>query len=435
MPLSAILAVGITIPAAAQTPCHLEEAQQLYAQPSWSYSAIETLLANCRDLAATDYRIPLLQGVILRDQGHLDEAIVLLESAHSIAPELAAPTLELAVTEERKGRPQAARSLYKQVLTHDEHSRPALLGLARADRAEYRFSEARGIYQKFLQQSPADADALNGMAWIALSNRRTASARTGFHAALAAQPDNLEAKAGLKHLDQSWRYQLDLVGGAVHSSSGTAGLGGVDVQMYLNALNTIEVGNTYNSSELPVTLITQTTQLPTDNVRLGYFYRVPDGVNASLTYDYRHHLNLPDEHWLAANVGNYIGKGVQWFAGARGAFGAPQWNNLLLQGGLIAPLGHSWQLVGTGYFDEAKISHGPQNQFSNSAAFVADLNRQGPGRLFLNIGTGYNPTVSAFDIHARATVPLTRHTALLGMVDHVTTSSLTQATVGLRFNW
>lgn len=433
--LVAVHAMNRTAVAQSTSVCDVEHIQSLFGSRPLAIEPIRQRLNACQDHESSDYRIPLFQGILAREEGHPHEAMELLEAAHRAAPQEIVPMLELATTEEWNGNANQAGALYQQVLVKAPDSHAALLGLARVARLQYRLDKARTVYSQLLQKNPNDIDALNGMAWVAMANKRFGQAHDGFSQVLAADPNNLEAKQGVEQIQTAWRYQLDLSAGDVHTNTDNAATGSFDLLAYLNARNAIEIGNFYNSSELQVVQIAQPTQLATDNVRLGYFYRVPRGVSASLVYDYRHHRGQADEHWLTTNAGSYLTKKLQWTAGVRGAFGAPQWNNVLVQAGLIQDLPSHWQVSATGYFDVEKVKRSSPFPLHNTAAFSVDINRQGPGNLFLNVGTGYNPDVSNVDVHTRVALPVTRHSALLASASYLSVSHQTQANIGWRFYW
>jgi len=412
--------------------CELDRAQQLFARQPRPDADIAALLSSCT--GSTDYRVFLLEGLMARDNHRLDEAAALLEKAHGLAPREISPTLELALTREWRDEPRAARVLYEQALAADPKSRAALLGLARVARAQYHFAEADRIYRQLLLANPRDVEARNGLAWIALSEKQFDLAHDGFQQVLAQSPENVEAKDGLNGIDNSWRYQVDLTAGATHSDQGTAGSGGIDLLTSLDATGTLETGIFHNSSELPSAQLTEQTLLPSNDFRVGYFWRVPSNYNLSLSYDYRDHSGLPAEHWLQAAAGSYISHDFQWFAGIRESFGAPQWNNQLAQAGLIGTVAKNWEVVGTGYYSTFEIA-GPgtaSHSRDSDYAFALDINRQGPGNSFFNIGAGYSPDIDNFDIHARAVLPVGARNALLLSVEHISVNNEVQATIGWR---
>ena len=173
----------------AQQACEIEEAQRLFAQQPRPVGAVERLLQACVSAGATDYRIFMFQGVMARDAGDTDRAIELLQKAHQAAPGEPSPALELAFTLERQhGR--AAAEIYEEILSEDPSSRPALLGVARVAREQYRLDKARDIYVQLLKKNPRDPDALNGLAWVALAERNREEARAGFQGVLAMDPQN-----------------------------------------------------------------------------------------------------------------------------------------------------------------------------------------------------------------------------------------------------
>jgi hypothetical protein len=161
---------------------------------------------------------------------------------------------------------------------------------------------------------------------------------------------------------------------------------------------------------------------------------VPESYNLSLTYDYRDHSGLPAEHWLQAGAGSYISNGLQWFAGLRESFGAPQWDNQLVQAGLIKSVAENWEVVGTGYYSIYEVTgiDGVSHGHDSNYAFAMDINRQGPGNSFFNIGAGYSPDIDNVDIHARAVVPVNDRNAVLLSVEHISINNEVQATIGWR---
>jgi tetratricopeptide (TPR) repeat protein len=415
--------------------CQLDEAQALFDKPSPDHAAIRHLLQACVDTGSTDYRAYMLLGVTARDQHDLDDAAKFLERAHDLAPKEASPALELAVTDEWRNEPDAARALYEGVLSADPTSRPALLGLARVDRSQYRFDQASEIYNALLRANPKDVDARNGLAAIALANRELDTARAGFQSVLKDAPGNAEAQAGLAGVDNTWRYQLDLTGGAIHSNTGTAGSGGADLLLYVNATDAVELGALFNSDELPSPQLTEQTLLPSDDFRVGFYRNVPSDYHWSVTYDYRSHDGLPSEHWLQANVGSYFADGLQWFLNARESFGDVRWNNQLIQAGLDIPLTGPWDVAVSGYFAHSQNSSlmFPTGGRRENYAVNADIERQGPGNSFFLVGAGYSPDIDNTDVHARLVLPVTDRTAFLFSIEHVSINDETQATVGWRF--
>src|SRR5258708_11773298 len=122
----------------------------------------------------------MFRGVMARDAGDTDRAVELLQKAHQTAPGEPNPALELAFTLERQhGR--AAAEIYEEILSKDPSSRPALLGLARVARGQYRLDQARGIYVQLLNKKPRDPAALNGPRCVALAGQNPVGARLCCH--------------------------------------------------------------------------------------------------------------------------------------------------------------------------------------------------------------------------------------------------------------
>ncbi len=423
--VSILCLVALGKAAQAGAACDLDATQKLFADRPRPDAAITSGLQACAKAGSNDYRLFLLQGVMARDQHRLDEAAALLEKAHGLAPRQPAPALELAVTQEWRDKTAEARRLYESILASDPTSRPAQLGLARVARAQYRFEEARRIYRAMLDRDAGDLEAQNGLAWIALAEKRLAAARAGFERVLAASPGDPEAAAGLTGANHAWRYQLDLTTGLVRTNSGTSVGGGVDLLTYVGATNQVEIGYYHNSSQLPSSELSQQTVLPSNDVRIGYYDAVPNHYNWSVTYDYRDHGALPSEHWLQFGAGSYLTPGLQWFAGFRESFGASQWNSQLLQGGVIQALGDHWDIVGAGYFSSfEKVGlNGVSLGRGFSDAFDVDLNRQGPGNWFVNLGAGYSPDLGTVDVHGRLMLPLNHDNAFVFSLTHISVNN------------
>jgi tetratricopeptide (TPR) repeat protein len=423
--------------AQADITCSTDQVQQLFAQRPRADGPVTDLLAACVQANALDRQVLTMLGVIAREQGRLDQAANFFGKAHELAPHDTAAMLELAVTQEWRHDPQSARSLYQDVLSANPASRPALLGLARVARAQYRLVEARTIYARLLESDSQDIEARNGMAWVALADKRLDEARDGFQGVLASDPQNAEARDGLSGIAHSWPYQLDVNGGLTHTPAGKAWSGSASLHVDLDATSTLEVGAYHYSNELPTVQLTEQTPLPSNDIRLGYYVRVPDSYNWSLIYDYRGHDNLPTEHWLEARVGDYFADRLQWFASVRQSFGAPEWDNRLVQAGLVVPLAGTWEIVPTAYFQQAKIQLTP-TLFAgerNLFAYGLDLNRQGPGNSFFNVGAGYSPDISNVDLHTRWVLPTGPQASLLVSIEHVSVNREYQASIGWRFYW
>ncbi len=395
------------------------------------------LVAACRAAEDIDFRTTMELGALAREAGDLASAAAFYERARTLDPASTAATLDLAVTRELQHDPQAARALYEQVLARDPASRAALLGLARVARSQYKLDEARDLYQRVLKANPDDIEAQNGLAWVALADQKTAEARAGFERVLARDPGNAEAQQGLRGVETTWPYQLDVLGGYVNTNDGHAWAGGVLFRGDLDATRSLELGATHFSNELPSANLTQERPLPSNDIHVGYFVRVPGSYNWALVYDYRDHSTQPTEHWLEARAGSYFARDLQWFASVRASFGADIWDSQLYQAGLVLPLKDGWELGPTVYYQSSRgyQLNGTTVNDGSLWAYGIDLNRQGPGRSFFNVGAGYSPDISNVDTHLRWVWPLTTQGALLVTLQHVTVNHQTQASIGWRFYW
>ncbi|WP_153077226.1 tetratricopeptide repeat protein [Paraburkholderia bonniea] len=431
--LAAIQAIT-AVPASAQVQvqaqtqaCQLDLAQQLFALKPRPDARIETLLAACDAEAASDYRVDLLRGGAARDAGQLEQAVRALQHAHQLAPHELAPTLELATTYEWRGDLRAARQLNDEALAATPTSRAALLGAARVARAQHRPAEARALYTRLLAIDPDDAEALSGLAWLELDSKHFSAARAQFEAELKAHPDDLNAQAGLEQLKQSWRYQFD-AGASVYSlAAGTAYGGTAQLQVALNDTDTLLFGVGHNTRELPTENPNDPTPLPSNYGRIGFQRLVPGSYHWGIAYEFRERSAQNGENRVEVNLGSYLTRTVQWFAGVRQGFPSP-WENRLVYAGLSAPVIERWSATLTSYYGHAESA-------SDSQALVLDLTREGPGQLLYNLGAGYNFEPRSFIVHGRVVWPVTTRQALTFGIEHRSFGNELEAALGWRINW
>jgi hypothetical protein len=317
------------------------------------------------------------------------------------------------------------------VLKQDPGSRPALLGLARIARGEYRLDDARMIYEQLLRTHPNDLDATNGLAWVALANRRREQGRAGFEHVLTLDPNNSEARIGLTKVDDVYRNVVEATGTLVSTSQGTSwGFGGRGL-FGITALDTVELGSTHYTRELQTLTAVGVAVLPSDDITLGYHRLVPLRYAVSLTYDYRAHSGLPTEHWFDGGVNFYLTDYLQWFGGYRQMFGAFQWDGRVLRTGLAISLSDSWQVTAT-VFDAAQAIY---KNYQPIVSGVFDVTYYGPRNMLVVAGAGYSPAISNLDLHVRTILPVTDRVAVQIVVAHNSVNADTRASVGLRVNW
>jgi tetratricopeptide (TPR) repeat protein len=422
----AILACA-SLPAAAQGACRIDEAQRFFAETPRPIERIDALLADCRDEAATDYRVDLLRGVAARDTGHLDEAIAVLQHAHRVAPREPAPTLELAVTYEWRGEPKKARALYEAVLADTPDSRPALLGMARVARQQSRIADARAIYMQLLAGNPDDVEARTGMAWLELDDKHFHNARDQFEAVLKTHPDNTEAKTGLDQVAAGWRYQFDAGATLFSLSTGTAYGGGARLQIDLNSTDSLIFGLAHNTRELPTENPTDPTPLPSNSGSIGFQRLLPGSYHWGVVYEYRERSDFAGENRVLVDFGSYLTRTVQWFGGVRQGFPSP-WKNRLIYLGLTASVVERWNATLTGYL-------GHNQSARDSQSVVLDMTREGPGQLLYSAGAGYGFNPDNFIIHGRVVWPVTVKQAVNFGMEYRTFGHELVAVLGWRFNW
>lgn len=425
-----VISAGSSAKARAQRACEIDEAQRLFGQRPRPDAAIEPLLQTCVAAGASDYRIYMFLGVMARDAGDRERAIRYLEKAHELDPTAINPSLELGFTLEEKHRREAAK-VYRGVLARDPDNRPALLGLARIDRAQNRLDDARAIYERLLAVDPRDPDALNGLAWLQLAERNRTAGREGFEHVLALAPDNEEARIGLSKSESVYRYAFDATGNFVSTASGTSWGFGATALLGFTAFDTLELGETHFGNEIQTLTAVGLATLPSDDIRVGWHRLVPLSYATSLVYDYRGHSNLPTEHWLEASASVYLTDHLRWFAGYRQMLGGLQWDGRVIRTGLAASLSPSWEVSATG-FNAAQAIY---NNYQNIWSWVVDVTYYGPRNALFVAGVGYSPTINNVDLHARTILPVTDRIAVQLIGGYNSLNVDTRVTAGLRFTW
>jgi hypothetical protein len=199
----------------------------------------------------------------------------------------------------------------------------------------------------------------------------------------------------------------------------------------ITAVDTLEVGELHYTNELQTLTFAGVAVLPSDDIRVGYYRLVPFQYNLSVTYDFRAHTALPDEHWVEGSAGFYITDYLRWFGSYRQAMGGPQWNGRLIRTGLGVSLSPSWEVTASG-FDAAQAIF---NNYQNIFSWVVDVVYHGPANTLVVVGVGYSPLLDNTDLHARAVVPITDRIAVQLAAVHNSINADMRATVGLRFNW
>lgn len=177
------------VSAGARDPAALGELAGLYLANGFSAEAEQALRALV-DFDPGNPRWPHHLGRLLADGGRLDEAVPLLQRAATLAPDSVATRLKLAGSLAKTNRAPAAAESYRQVLRLDAKNPWALVGLARLDLADGRwsaarlqleeaerlapdFSEAPGLLATVYERSGRADDAARARARAAERNRYT----------------------------------------------------------------------------------------------------------------------------------------------------------------------------------------------------------------------------------------------------------------------
>ena len=415
----------------AQTPaaCRLDEAQRLMGQSPAPHARIDALLADCARADPAAWNVVWLQGVNARNQQRLDEALALLRRAHAMAPDEAAPALDLAVVHEWRGEPALAAALYARVLAREPASRPALLGSARTARALGRTREARARYETVLRQHPGDAAALAGLGYVDLDEMRLDAARDRFGSVLGTDPADADAREGLRRLDGTWRYQFDFAVGKRDLAAGDATTVNAGLRLALDARSDLELGLLRNTRELPSASLVDPTPLPSWAARVGYRSRTSSGLTWSTAYEYRERRADPGEHRVEIAGGGKLQGPVGWSAGHREGFGASAVRNRLTHAGLSLDVARHWSVGGTLYAGDSRRG-------GSSNAVVFNVWRDaGPMAVMFNAGVGYSPDPDNTSVHARVIVPLAPQHALVLSAERRSLGSEVEASVGWRHFW
>jgi len=409
--------------------CQVNQAEKLFARKGEFSASIHKFLNDCVILNSRDYRVPMLLGVLAREDGNLDLSVVKLEEANSLAPKEIAPMAELAVTREWRNELSKARLLYEEILRTDPNSRSALLGLARVARGQFRLDEAHSIYSDhFLAQNPEDVDALNGMAWISLMNQKYDMARNEFQNALKIQPTNSEAQKGLVKSNNAWLNQLDFTVGSMHSDDGSSLSGGVSALVSVNATDKIDLGLNHTEGTLSKAHFLDSTPLPKNQFHVGYVTIVPDAYHASVTYEGVDRQSLPYENRIALDVGSYLSTKIQWFAGVREGIDYAK-SDHLAHAGVILAIAPAWELVAT-IFVGRNWSYPGQTR-----ALTLDVNHETADGMLINFGVGSSDNPDNRLFHTFVAWPMANQHALLLSSSYQTIGHEAQIGIGWRVYW
>lgn len=441
--------------AAKKTPitplCQANEGLRLLNLPYPPFDAIHAILALCDATTPNDVQVLLLHALLELKQKTCTYTVShtplywlsrprdttaitpnacaigwLLAAQKVAAPDNFAPTLELALIYERALLFNYARITYDQVLQQDPNSHGALLGAARIARAQYRINDAIAIYQYMLEKNPADTDALNGMAWIKLMKKKFIAAQTTFTQVLTANPKNEEAQVGLKQLDKTTRYTLDVLGGRINVGSEDSYTAHVNLLADINATDQILLFYEANTKQIGASFFTNPTLLPNNAVFLGFQRQIPDQYGWGGAYEYRQRTGLPTEHRFNINGNVFVLPRLQIFGGVREGFPFP-WNNQLYYSGMMFFTNMPWNVSLTGFWGHEQVG-------GSSSAYSFDLSKE-YYHAFYDIGTAYSPTLASWQVHGRFILPILKNQSIEANCEHYFFNNSTYLTAGWRFYW
>ena len=161
-----------------------------------------------REEAATIYRDVLaanpenaeahrLLGVVLLENGKLNQAQHLLKKAQWLAPESPAVLNNLGSLSQAKGKPGDAEALFRSALMLEPKFVPAMCNLANLYQQQYKLPEAAELYQDALKVEPDTAALWNNLGNLHSRLGRYEHAHQLISHALQLEPDYAEAHANL----------------------------------------------------------------------------------------------------------------------------------------------------------------------------------------------------------------------------------------------
>lgn len=428
--LTAPIKKAITLPPV--PVCMANKGLDLLNQTSPPYAEINRILQQCDKNAPHDVQTLLLHGILARKQGmpthQYQTAIDWLQQAkQAAAPSNFAPALELAVTYEWNNEPKKAAVIYSEILKKDPYSRPALLGMARVYRSDYKIQEAKCIYYGLLSKNRNDTEALNGLAWSELTNKELPLAKDHFNRVLQLAPQNPDASLGLNMANNLTRYILSVNGGRYAVANEKSYMGNINFYADLNATDQFIMQLTHNSSEIQLSLVLDPTILPKNSAFFGFQHQIPNRYGWGINYEYRERTQFRVEHRLGANANLFVFNNLQWLIGARDGFPSP-WNNKLFYSGLTLYTKLPINVSLTGYW-------GRQQFGGSTSAYAIDFSKEFLNRAYYLFGTSYSPSQLSWETHARVILPILKNQSLESGYEHLYLNGTTAVSLGWRIYW
>ncbi|WP_133135000.1 tetratricopeptide repeat protein [Legionella rowbothamii] len=410
------------------SPCNTAAGLLLVNAKNPRVNEVQRILNYCDQLKHPDAQVYLLHGLLARSQKNYPEAIRWLQRAKNAASSNnSVPAQELALTYEWSLQLKKAQAEYDALLTKNPKSRPALLGAARVETAQYHIHIANLIYSQLLTINPNDVDALNGMGRLQMTNKKFKQSRAYFNKALQLNPKNSDSLMGLEQLNNSTRYMASFNQGqyrVLDKQSNSSVLYGYSD---INATDRIIGIATHNSQQLNLDLTVEPTILPNNSIFLAYQRQLPGKYGWGINYDFRQHNNLPIESRVGGTGNIFLLNSLQWFGGFWAGFPSP-WNNQLYFSGLTYYTLLPFNISATGFWGNQQI--GGQN-----TTYSIDLSKEFANSAFYDVGASYNTTQKFWGYHGRLIFPTFKHQAIEGSVEHYEFNNITIFAAGWRIYW
>jgi len=174
----------------------------LFAMPTGRAGRwIAAVVLFATTLAGVQVDVRLSDALAARDAGRYPEAIAVLEKMLTANPERTDYELLLAETLAWDHRYDQAERHYRNILSRDARSEPAMLGLSRIFLWEGRYDDAIRELDLLLARNPANVDALEARATGDYWSGDFRSAERRFRAVLEAEPTREFAQKSLDEID------------------------------------------------------------------------------------------------------------------------------------------------------------------------------------------------------------------------------------------
>lgn len=394
---------------------------------------IQSILKRCDRYAPLETSTLRLHGLLARkfakENGDYAAAIYWLHKAVDQAStnDLIPVALELAITYEWAGQLPEAMHVYRYIQLQHPNNKSALLGEARVFRQKYELPASLCVYQRLLALYPKDAEVLSEYGLSLLTNLELQAAHKAFNETLALDGKNPLALSGLKSLEEVTKYSLSLTGGHYTVPPETSNALNLYFLDNLNATDSLTIFATHNTKQIGEGFFSGPTLLPNNSILFGFQQTIPLKQGWGLSYDFRQHNGLPDEHRIEGIANLFLFKNIEYNTGLRIGFGSP-WNNKLLYSRLTAYQFFPVNVSFSGFWAHQQVG-GPSQSYS------LDFSKEYGSRLFYSFGPSYSPTLDNWEIHGRLIWPVFKNQAFVADFSHYYFNNSTFINAGWRLYW